>query len=50
MPQPSWNDRYSSEEPPPWDTGSPDPMLVEIIESQAVAPGRALEVGCGTAL
>ena len=48
MPHPSWNDRYASEEPLPWDTGAPDPMLVEIIESQAVAPGRALEVGCGT--
>ena len=48
MPHPSWNDRYASEEPLPWDTGTPDPMLVEIVESHAVAPGRALEVGCGT--
>jgi methylase of polypeptide subunit release factors len=26
----------------------PDPMLVEMIESRAITPGRALEVGCGT--
>jgi SAM-dependent methyltransferase len=48
MPHPSWNDRYASEEPLPWDTGMPDPTLVEFLESHAVAPGRALEVGCGT--
>src|SRR5262245_30907763 len=48
MPHPSWNDRYASEEPLPWDTGTPDPTLVEFLESHAVAPGRALEVGCGT--
>ena len=48
MSHPSWNDRYASEEPLPWDTGTPDPMLVEFVESHAVAPGRALEVGCGT--
>jgi len=48
MPHPPWNDRYASGEPVPWDTGMPDPMLVEIIESRGVAPGRTLEVGCGT--
>lgn len=48
MANPSWNDRYASGEPLPWDTGTPDPMLVEMIESHAVAPGRALDVGCGT--
>jgi SAM-dependent methyltransferase len=48
MPHQSWNDRYASEEPLPWDTGTPDPMLVEFVESHAIAPGRALEVGCGT--
>jgi SAM-dependent methyltransferase len=26
----------------------PDPMLVELIESRAIAPARTLEVGCGT--
>ena len=32
----------------PWDTGTPDPMLVAKIESHAIEPGRTLEVGCGT--
>ena len=48
VPRPPWNDRYASGEPLPWDTGRPDPMLVEMIESGAIAPGRTLEVGCGT--
>jgi methyl halide transferase len=48
MPHPSWNDRYASGEPLPWDTGTPDPMLIEMIESRAIEPGRTLEVGCGT--
>ncbi len=48
MSHPSWNDSYASGEPVPWDTGEPDPMLVEMIESGIVAPGRTLEVGCGT--
>jgi SAM-dependent methyltransferase len=48
MPHPSWNDSYASGAPPPWDSGTPDPMLVEVIESRAIAPGRTLEVGCGT--
>jgi SAM-dependent methyltransferase len=44
----SWNDDYASGEPLPWDTGTPDPQLVDMIESRTIAPGRALEVGCGT--
>jgi SAM-dependent methyltransferase len=48
MPHPPWNDRYASGEPLPWDTGTPEPMLVEVIESRAVAPARTLEIGCGT--
>jgi SAM-dependent methyltransferase len=48
MPHPSWNESYASGEPLPWDTGVPDPQLVELIESGAIAPGRALEIGCGT--
>jgi SAM-dependent methyltransferase len=48
MPHPSWNDSYESGEPLPWDTGTPDPMLIAMIESHAIAPGRTLEVGCGT--
>jgi SAM-dependent methyltransferase len=48
MTHPSWNETYASNEPPPWDTGTPDPMLVEMVESGAIAPARTLEVGCGT--
>jgi SAM-dependent methyltransferase len=48
MPHPSWNDSYTSGEPPPWDIGTPDPMLVAMIGSHTIEPGRTLEVGCGT--
>ena len=48
MAHPSWNDSYASGQPLPWDTGTPDPLLVEMIESRAITPGRALEIGCGT--
>jgi SAM-dependent methyltransferase len=45
---PSWNDSYASGEPLPWDTGVPDPTLMELVQSNAIRPGRTLEVGCGT--
>jgi len=48
MTHPSWNDSYASGEPPPWDSGTPDPMLIAMIESHVIEPGRTLEVGCGT--
>lgn len=48
MPHSSWNDSYTSGEPLPWDTGSPDPLLIAAIESHGIEPGRTLEVGCGT--
>lgn len=48
MPHPSWNERYASGEPLPWDTGMADPQLVRMIEARAIAPGRTLEIGCGT--
>lgn len=47
MPMPDWDERYASEDLP-WDTGRPDPHLVELVERGVIAPGRALEVGCGT--
>jgi SAM-dependent methyltransferase len=47
MPRPPWNDRYAAGEVP-WDTGQPDPLLIEFIATGGVAAGRALEVGCGT--
>jgi SAM-dependent methyltransferase len=48
MAHPPWNERYASGEPLPWDTGAPDPLLVEMVESRAIAPGATLEIGCGT--
>jgi len=47
MTQRNWNEDYDKGDAP-WDTGSPDPYLVELVETGRVAPGRTLEVGCGT--
>ena len=47
MPHPSWNESYASGELP-WDTGEPEPLLVEFVTSGGVAPGRTLEIGAGT--
>lgn len=47
MPERDWDQHYSTEELP-WDTGEPDPHLVELVEQGVIQPGRALEVGCGT--
>jgi len=47
MPHPSWNESYASGQLP-WDTGQPEPLLVEIITSGAVTPGSTLEIGAGT--
>jgi SAM-dependent methyltransferase len=32
----------------PWDTGVPDPMLIQLVESGDLPVGRVLDVGCGT--
>jgi SAM-dependent methyltransferase len=47
MPTIDWNDRYATQDTP-WDTGEPDSHLVELVESGEFAPGRLLEIGCGT--
>ena len=47
MPHPSWNESYASGELP-WDTGEPEPLLVNFVSSRGVAPGLALEIGAGT--
>jgi SAM-dependent methyltransferase len=47
LPQPDWNARYAGGDLP-WDTGQPDPNLVNAVRSGALRSGRALEVGCGT--
>jgi len=42
-----WNESYASGELP-WDTGQPEPLLVDLVTSGAVKPGPALEIGAGT--
>lgn len=47
MAHPSWNESYASGQLP-WDTGQPEPVLVEFVNSNAVTPGAMLEIGAGT--
>jgi SAM-dependent methyltransferase len=42
-----WNDNYVSGQLP-WDTGAPEPLLVEFITSGGVSPSATLEIGAGT--
>jgi SAM-dependent methyltransferase len=43
----SWEKRYVDDELP-WDNGAPDVHLGRVIAAHQIAPGKALEVGCGT--
>jgi methyl halide transferase len=47
MPHPSWNESYASGQLP-WDTGQPEPLLVEFVTARGVAPCTTLEIGAGT--
>lgn len=47
MTEPTWEDDYRSGFLP-WDTGETEPTLARLIESGRIAPGKALEIGCGT--
>jgi SAM-dependent methyltransferase len=47
MAHPQWNESYASGELP-WDTGQPEPLLVEFVSSGGVRPAAALEIGAGT--
>ena len=47
MPHPSWNESYASGQLP-WDTGQPEPLLIELVASGLVTPGPMLEIGAGT--
>jgi len=47
MPSMEWNDHYASGDLP-WDTGEVDEHLVAFVSGSGVAPGAALEIGCGT--
>ncbi|MBN1515861.1 methyltransferase domain-containing protein [Candidatus Sumerlaeota bacterium] len=42
-----WENRYR-EGNLPWDTGTPDEHLIDIVARHPIPPGRALEIGCGT--
>lgn len=42
-----WNEVYENETVPPWDTGKPQPALVNAIGSDGLS-GRVFDVGCGT--
>ncbi len=43
-----WDAAYRGGRKPPWDTGRPSSELRRTVESGAVRPGRALDLGCGT--
>jgi SAM-dependent methyltransferase len=47
MAHPSWDESYASGELP-WDSGEPEPLLVEFVSSGRVQPARTLEIGAGT--
>ena len=42
-----WNESYASGDLP-WDTGEPEPLLVEFVTSGRVQPTQTLEIGAGT--
>lgn len=42
-----WDDRYQNGELP-WETGGPSTELQRVIRDEAVAPCRAVDLGCGT--
>jgi SAM-dependent methyltransferase len=46
MPHRCWNNSYAAGELP-WDTGEPEPLLVEFVTLGRVRPTRTLEVGAG---
>jgi SAM-dependent methyltransferase len=47
MSHPSWDGSYASNQLP-WDTGQPEPLLVEFLASSRLQPGPTLEIGAGT--
>src|SRR5579863_978699 len=42
-----WDESYAAGELP-WDTGEPEPLLVEFVTSGRIQPTRTLEIGAGT--
>jgi len=47
MTTPSWDASYTASEPPPWDTGRPQPAFVRLAE-KGLLTGALLDSGCGT--
>src|SRR5262245_57667157 len=43
----NWNQRYL-EKQTPWDTNQPSSELQRVLQEYQIAPGRALDLGCGT--
>lgn len=42
-----WDKRYLQQDTP-WDTGVPSRELIKLLDSGAITPGRAIDLGCGT--
>jgi len=47
MSERDWDERYRTGQLP-WDTGTPEQHLLQVVDAFEIAPGLALEVGCGT--
>ena len=47
MTTPSWDAAYAAAEPPPWDTGRPQPVFARLA-AQGLLTGELLDCGCGT--
>src|SRR6185503_4164631 len=43
----NWNEHYEQDFIP-LDSGVPEPMLIQVVDSGELPVGRALDVGCGT--
>ncbi len=43
-----FNQRYEKGDTP-WELGWPDKNLINVIKEQQIQPGKALDIGCGTA-
>jgi 2-polyprenyl-3-methyl-5-hydroxy-6-metoxy-1,4-benzoquinol methylase len=44
-----WDEQYRSRQVP-WETGRPSAELQRVVAEDAIAPCRALEIGCGTGI
>jgi methyl halide transferase len=46
-PPTDWNQRYRDKDTP-WDSGVPSAELIAVLNEAKIAPGTAVEMGCGT--